>query len=396
MHMPSEPSALAILERLAPQRWPLPLDLLPEKTALVGGAVRDALLDRLKPQPDLDLVVPSDALDLTRTLAKRLGGSCVVLDQERDMARLVLGGWTVDIARQDGATLEADLGRRDYRLNAIALPLQRPEQLIDPTGGLMDIRQRRLTAVRESNLTDDPLRLLRGLRLMAEIPLSLDPITADWMKLHRQQLTRAAPERILAELQKLVAGPLADQALVQLSELELVQPWAAGQPPPSSDDAIQLTADERDQALPLVRLTALISDRGLEQLKASRVLRQRCQRLRRWQHQLPQDPALLAEAQRLQLHLDLDRDLPALVLQLDPTLQRRWLQRWRDPEDPLFHPANPVDGTTLQRELNLAPGPGLGMLLMHLRQERAFGRLNSRDAALQEAQRWSKRNRDAL
>ena len=360
MHMPSEPSALAILERLAPQRWPLPLDLLPEKTALVGGAVRDALLDRLKPQPDLDLVVPSDALDLTRTLAKRLGGSCVVLDQERDMARLVLGGWTVDIARQDGATLEADLGRRDYRLNAIALPLHRPEQLIDPTGGLMDIRQRRLTAVRESNLTDDPLRLLRGLRLMAEIPLSLDPITADWMKLHRQQLTRSCPGTDPGGTAKTGGGAAGRSALVQLSELELVQPWAAGQPPPSSDDAIQLTADERDQALPLARLTALISDRGLEQLKASRVLRQRCQRLRRWQHQLPQDPALLAEAQRLQLHLDLDRDLPALVLQLDPTLQSRWLQRWRDPEDPLFHPANPVDGTTLQRELNLAPGPGWG------------------------------------
>ena len=396
MHMHSEPSALAILERLAPQRWPLPLDLLPKETALVGGAVRDALLDRLKPQPDLDLVVPSDALDLTRTLAKRLGGSCVVLDQERDMARLVLEGWTVDIARQDGPSLEADLGRRDYRLNAIALPLQRPEQLIDPTGGLTDLRQRRLTAVRESNLTDDPLRLLRGLRLIAEIPLSLDPITADWMQLHRQQLTRAAPERILAELQKLVAGPLADQALVQLCELELVQPWAAGQPLPTSEDTIQLTADEREQALPLARLTALVSDHGLEQLKASRFLRQRCQRLRRWQHQLPQDPEMLAEAERLQLHLDLDRDLPALVLQLDPTLQSRWLQRWRDSEDPLFHPANPVDGTTLQRELNLSPGPGLGMLLMHLRQERAFGRLHGRDDALQEAHRWSKRNRDAL
>ena len=105
---------------------------------------------------------------------------------------------------------------------------------------------------------------------------------------------------------------------------------------------------------------------------------------------------MLAEAERLQLHLDLDRDLPALVLQLDPTLQSRWLQRWRDSEDPLFHPANPVDGTTLQRELNLTPGPGLGMLLMHLRQERAFGRLHGRDDALQEAHRWSKRNRDAL
>ena len=396
MHMPSTPPAIAILERLAPQRWPLPLDLLPKAAVLVGGAVRDALLDRLKPQPDLDLVVPSGALALTRTLANRLGGSCVVLDQERDMARLVLRGWTVDIARQDGSSLEADLQRRDYRLNAIALPLRGPAQLIDPTGGLADLQQGRLTAVRESNLTDDPLRLLRGLRLMAEIPLSLDPMTAGWMRRHRQQLTQAAPERILAELQKLVAGPLADQAIHQLCQLELIQPWAAGQPLPTSVDTIQMTTDEQEQALPLARLTALISDQGLEQLKASRALRQRCRRLRQWQRRLPDDPETLPEGERVQLHLDLDRDLAALILQLEPAHQTCWLQRWRDSEDPLFHPASPVDGTTLQRELKLAPGPRLGDLLMHLRQERAFGRLQSRDDAIQEAHRWTKRNQDAL
>ena len=312
------------------------------------------------------------------------------------MARLVLRGWTVDIARQDGASLEADLQRRDYRINAIALPLNGPAQLIDPTGGLADLQQGWLTAVRESNLTDDPLRLLRGLRLMAEIPLSLDPMTAGWMRRHRQQLTQAAPERILAELQKLVAGPLADQAIEQLCQLELIQPWAAGQPLPTSVDAIQLTASEQKQALPLARLTALISDQGLEQLKASRALRQRCRRLRQWQQRLPDDPETLPEAERVQLHLDLDRDLAALVLQLNPVLQSCWLRRWRDPEDPLFHPASPVDGTTLQRELKLTPGPRLGVLLMHLRQERAFGRLHGRDDALQEAHRWTNRNRDAL
>ena len=396
MHMPSTPPAIAILERLAPQRWPLPLDLLPKAAVLVGGAVRDALLDRLKPQPDLDLVVPSGALALTRTLANRLGGSCVVLDQERDMARLVLRGWTVDIARQDGASLEADLQRRDYRINAIALPLNGPAQLIDPTGGLADLQQGWLTAVRESNLTDDPLRLLRGLRLMAEIPLSLDPMTAGWMRRHRQQLTQAAPERILAELQKLVAGPLADQAIEQLCQLELIRPWAAGQPLPTSVDAIQLTASEQEHALPLARLTALISDKGLERLKGSRALRQRCRRLRQWQRRLPDDPETLPEGERVQLHLDLDRDLAALILQLEPAHQTCWLQRWRDSEDPLFHPASPVDGTTLQRELKLAPGPRLGDLLMHLRQERAFGRLQSRDDAIQEAHRWTKRNQDAL
>ena len=53
-------------ERLAPAQWPLPLARLPEGTALVGGAVRDGLLDRLQEQPDLDLVVPSDAIALTK------------------------------------------------------------------------------------------------------------------------------------------------------------------------------------------------------------------------------------------------------------------------------------------------------------------------------------------
>ena len=78
-------------ERLAPAQWPLPLARLPEGTALVGGAVRDGLLDRLQEQPDLDLVVPSDAIALTKALARELHGTCVVLDAERSIARLVLG-----------------------------------------------------------------------------------------------------------------------------------------------------------------------------------------------------------------------------------------------------------------------------------------------------------------
>ena len=154
-----------------------PLARLPEGTALVGGAVRDGLLDRLQEQPDLDLVVPSDAIALTKALAQELHGTCVVLDAERSIARLVLGGWTVDIARQDGDRIEDDLWRRDYRLNAIAVSLQPWGELWDPTGGLSDLQQGCLTAVSEANLIDDPLRLLRGLRLMAEIPLTISSQT---------------------------------------------------------------------------------------------------------------------------------------------------------------------------------------------------------------------------
>ena len=113
MHMPPEGNHSPILmaqgsgdalldqlrERLAPAHWPLPLARLPGGTALVGGAVRDGLLNRLQEQPDLDLVVPTDAIALTKALAQELHGTCVVLDAERSIARLVLGGWTVDIAR---------------------------------------------------------------------------------------------------------------------------------------------------------------------------------------------------------------------------------------------------------------------------------------------------------
>ena len=269
--------------RLAPAQWPLPLAQLPQGTVLVGGAVRDGLLDRLPDQPDLDLVVPTNAIALTQTLAKQLHGTCVVLDAERSIARLVLGGWTVDIAQQDGARIEDDLWRRDYRLNAIAVSLQPWGQLWDPTGGLKDLQQGYLTAVSEANLTDDPLRLLRGLRLAAEMPLTISSQTLGWIERHSTRLPEAAPERILAELQRLVRGEHADAAIAALTSMALLRPWAAGGQPPAPANAEGLSTAEVGAALPLARLTALISDEGMTQLRASRALRQRCKRLRVWQ-----------------------------------------------------------------------------------------------------------------
>ncbi|MEA5411479.1 hypothetical protein VB737_06855, partial [Synechococcus sp. BA-120 BA3] len=160
---------------------------LPAGTALVGGAVRDGLLGRLTPRPDLDLVVPVDAIDLARRLGRQLGGSCVVLDQERSIARLVLQGWTIDLARCAGEDLAADLTRRDFTANAIALPLEGAAstgpgsaadlRLIDPCGGLPDLAASRLVAISEANLLDDPLRLLRGVRLACELAFRIAPAT---------------------------------------------------------------------------------------------------------------------------------------------------------------------------------------------------------------------------
>ena len=385
-----------VWQRLAVEQWPVPLNLLPAETALVGGAVRDALLNRLPAQQDLDLVVKSDAVGLTQRLNRELGGSLVVLDETRDIARLVLRGWTIDIARQEGHNLEDDLWRRDYRLNAIALPLKTNRLLVDPTRGIEDLAEGRLRAVREANLSADPLRLLRGLRLLAQIPLTLDATTAHWIRSLRHRLKDAAPERILAEIRKLVAGPHADEALQQLTQLDLIRPWAAYQHLPAFDDAALLTSDERQEALPLARLSGLISDEGLRQLRASRSLQQRCRRLRYWLQTAGSRLEQLAEDDRLQLHLDLEADLPALILHLDRQIQDTWLNRWRDSDDPLFHPHFPLSGSTLMDVLAMPAGPLIGDLLTHLRKNAAFGRIKGQEQALREAQRWWAEAREAL
>jgi tRNA nucleotidyltransferase (CCA-adding enzyme) len=371
MHMPpkavhspilmAEGSGDALLDqlqtRLAPAQWPLPLARLPEGTALVGGAVRDGLLDRLQEQPDLDLVVPSDAIALTQALAQELQGTCVVLDAERSIARLVIGGWTVDIARQDGDRIEDDLWRRDYRLNAIAVSLQPWGELWDPTGGLSDLQQGYLTAVSEANLTDDPLRLLRGLRLMAEIPLTISSQTMGWIERHAARLPEAAPERILAELQRLVRGDHADVAIAALTSLPLLHPWAAGGQPPTPSDIEGLSTEEAAAAVPLARLTALVSDEGLSQLRASRALRQRCKRLRSWQQRIGQAPESLPEKRSTAIARGTGRGSPRPGPANAHAREKIWLRRWRDAEDPLFTPEARSTATACSRPWRSNPGP---------------------------------------
>lgn len=414
MHMPYPPEAPPIDEndptilaqilwdRLHPEQWPLNPKQLPVGSALVGGAIRDGLLSKLKKQPDLDLVIPEEALGLCQNLAKTLGGKCVVLDAERNMARLVLHGWTIDFASQEGHSLEEDLWRRDFRLNAIALTLEKQPQLIDPTGGLGDLKKLQLVAVREQNLLDDPLRLLRGLRLMAELGLTIEKQTLSWIHLHHQRLPQAAPERIQAELLRLVHAPWADDLLLLVESTGLIKFWqpdlnTATKPPAFPDQAKALNPEEQALALPLARLTHLLSDDGLNQLRFSRKQRQRCQRLRQW-HQRNDGNAFasLSETDRLQLHQDLEADLPALILQLPAADQRQWLERWRNPEDPLFHPSAPVNGNTLKESLGMTPGKELGNLLQHLCHERAFGRLNNEHEALQLARYWLNQKQTSL
>ncbi|WP_254966877.1 CCA tRNA nucleotidyltransferase [Cyanobium sp. CH-040] len=392
-------------QRLRPQAWPIPPGALPQGTALVGGAVRDALLGRLAEHPDLDLVVPAGAVTLGRRLADQLGGTCVVLDAGRDIARVVVGGWTIDLARQEGQALSDDLGRRDFSANAIALPLAAGSRLLDPTGGLAALRRGQLVAVSEGNLLDDPLRLLRGIRLRWELELELETGTRAWIGAHAALLGTVAGERVLSELQRLAAAGEGQRGLAQALELGLLNPWGADREAAGrlalldreAPERLGLSAVEGEVALPLARLAALLPAAAVAALRGSRRLQRQCEGLRRWWQRLHdlaapagQELDALPETERLELHRDLEATLPALLLALPAAGTSGALARWRDGEDPLFHPRPPLDGDRLRLALNLPAGPELGALLRHLTRERAFGRLGAADAeaTLAAARRW--------
>ena len=408
MHMPPQLHqnpilAGQLLERLNPGGWPLPPGAFPQGTTLVGGAVRDALLNRLGPRPDLDLVVSGDAIGFARAASRRWGGTCVVLDADHGIARLVIQGWTIDLATQEGGSLEADLGRRDYTVNAIALPLEEGASLVDPTGGLDHLQRGQLVAVQEANLVADPLRLLRGLRLATELGFALEPQTQVWIERHAALLGSVAGERVLAELEKLAAAPEGHRGLQACQAMGLLKPWGAD---PLAQVSLQelsepnararcLGSEELGWALPLARLAALFGRQALNGLRSSRRLQQRCHALRHWQAVGPSGQ--LSETDQVRLHQELEADLPALVLLWPEASAQAALVRWRDPADPLFHPRPPVDGKGLQDHLGLKPSRQLGELLHHLTLERAFGRLPAAPDASPEgmaqvwacAKRWS-------
>lgn len=199
---------------------------------LVGGAVRDLLLGRGR--SDIDLVIEGDAA----ALATRLGGE--VVEHERfATAKASLGGHEVDIATaraetypQPGALpvveptagIAADLARRDFTINAMAIPLRRDSQLIDPHRGLEDLEAGLLRVLHPGSFDDDPTRALRAARYMARFGFELEPDTAELLS--ETDLGTVSADRREAELLRLAGeteamrgfGLLAEWGLIELDE----------------------------------------------------------------------------------------------------------------------------------------------------------------------------------
>jgi tRNA nucleotidyltransferase (CCA-adding enzyme) len=191
------------LPLLDSNNWPFTPELLPPNTYLVGGAVRDALLGREKAKQDLDFVLEKDVVATAKAIADRYDAGFVLLDADRDIARVVFPKATADFARQEGDSLEIDLQRRDYTVNAIAYNFL-TQELIDPLGGYPDLKDRVLRMVKPSNLQEDPLRLLRGYRQAAQLVMKIEGETLAVVRELAGLISTVAPERVQAELNYLL------------------------------------------------------------------------------------------------------------------------------------------------------------------------------------------------
>jgi putative nucleotidyltransferase with HDIG domain len=178
------------------------------RPALVGGAVRDGLLGRSS--VDVDTAVAAGALELARNVAARLDGHLVILDDERGTARVLAFGHRLDVANFRAPTLAADLAGRDFTVNALGVPLDEllgagRAPIVDPTGGLADLRARRLRLASREALDDDPLRALRGVRLEASLGFSLDAGARRAIRKGAGWLARVSAERVRDELLAILA-----------------------------------------------------------------------------------------------------------------------------------------------------------------------------------------------
>jgi putative nucleotidyltransferase with HDIG domain len=186
---------------------------------LVGGAVRDRLLGR--DTADLDVVVESDPAQAARAVA-RAGGraACFALSEEFGSWRVVARdrSWQLDVEPLRAATLEQDLALMYFTINAIAEPLAGGAP-IDPLGGLTDLDARRLRMAGPGAFADDPLRVLRLVRLAVELDLAVDAETTRSALEHAPGLEGVSAERIFAELRRIIAAPRARTGLELMHEL---------------------------------------------------------------------------------------------------------------------------------------------------------------------------------
>lgn len=397
------PPAPELIERLRslPAGRPL-LSHLGERTRvhLVGGAVRDLLLGGAP--TDLDLVVEGDASEL----ARRLGGRLVSYERF-GTSTVSIGGFSYDIAHArresystpgalpdvEPATLEEDLLRRDFTVNAIALSLGQPDPggLTAAPGALQDLERRLLRVLHDGSFLDDPTRLVRLARYHSRLDFGIDPATARLAAgaVADGALRTVSGSRLGAELRLLAREPDPLKALEALGELGLAAAIHPELGPPDIElgrRALELLPDsERSDRLALALTMRTIQggelrgllDRLAFEAEDREVIVAAATRSGEVAEQLKgaQKPS-----QIFGVLVGKPLELAALAGALGPRqAAESWINRLR-------HVRVEIDGSDLLAA-GVPEGPAIGRGLRAALEARLDGRAEGRDAELEVAQR---------
>jgi tRNA nucleotidyltransferase/poly(A) polymerase len=328
-----------------------------EEAWIVGGAVRDAALER--PIVDVDVAV-RDPKAAARRYARASGGAPFPLSERHGAWRVAIdAGRTVDFTPLTGP-IEDDLATRDFSINAIAEGVGSGES-VDPFDGYDDLAARRLRAVRDSVFRDDPLRLLRGPRLEDELPFGfrLVPGTEELIRRDRELVTNPSQERILAELRRLSVD-----GFRRLDELGLLAPLGGSLARIDRAGA----AGYRDYDL-----VAVLGD-NLLKLPVSNETRRFARTLLQAEPPGDDSPRAIHRFRRATEPWALEALAFLGAREFDEAVIRA---RAEEPRNPLIR----------GDELELPAGPEVGRLLEEIAEERAAGTITTKEEALEYARR---------
>jgi len=377
--------------------WELILPFLPKGSFLVGGYIRDIILRRLTRNVDVDIVVPSDAINIGKNIAKEYKSKFIVLDREREVVRIILNHIVIDIANQISSSIKGDLKCRDFTINSIAFSFDK-KCLIDPLNGIKDIERSLLRSYSRKNLLDDPLRILRCFRFVSELQFTIDTKLLTFIKENKYNLNLVAKERINYEIQRIVRGVNALESILLIKKFCIFGFEKSYQDPFLIDlhkiKYAELNQSEKDKFLPLFFLVQMFDEISMEKLKFSKSEISKHKLLKKWNLILRKKRNIseINEEERFLLHQELEDILPSFICYLPQNLHSDWMMRWRDKDDKLFHPTNLLSGDVLKKHLNIKDGPLLGQLLNYLSRELAYNRLDDFDEAIYKAKQWIEQN----
>lgn len=197
------------------------------KAYIVGGFLRDQLLGR--DTNDIDIAISVNALEIAEKVAKDVGGKYVPLDAANKVARVIVTAWEQPLYLDFATflnTIEEDLCRRDFTINAMAVEfngfVSGSQHLNDPFHGEADLRKKLIRAVSDRIFEDDAARLLRAIRLSAELDFKIEPRTEQLIKQYGQLVKSVPGERLREELHRIFSLPHSSDLLRYLDRLRLL------------------------------------------------------------------------------------------------------------------------------------------------------------------------------